>query len=505
MVSKAEAPRQHSSPPDPRDERWRAILRGDGFVAARQRLGRRAFAIFPGSPRCKVCNAPYGGPAALPFRAFGYRPSQRTPYVCARCLEWAPEGGAIAPMSVLLVGVPAYAGMVQALPPGEVPVLLDRFYELASRVILRHEGVLGQISGDKVMGLFVPGLCGGDYPERAVGAAAALLEAVGHGTTRGPWLEIAIGIATGEGFCGNVGGGGYKDFTAVGEVPNAAERLSARAGSGQVVVDSATCKAAHRFTFASGDGIVLGAKTPAVDTFRLLADTAAGNAADDPAAALFRSPLFSGLSPQVTAALRRRVHRRRFAAGALIARAGEPAESLYVMEAGVVRAALTSRQGRERLLGLFAAGDCLCEVGVLEPSGTHTADLVAVEPTICVSIGREDLLAAIRAHPELSIRLLGALAAHARRRDEELADLAFLDVSSRVGRQLLQLAGRHGTQAGEGIRIGVPVSQSDLAAMVGASREHVNRALSRFARLEAVTMDRGDIVITDPDRLRSLC
>lgn len=405
-------------------------------------------------------------------------------------------------MSVLLVGVRTYAGAVQTLPPGEVPVLLNRFYELASRVILRHEGILGQISGDHAMGLFVPGLCGRDYSERAVDAAAAMLEAVGYGTVRGPWLEIAIGIATGEGFCGNVGGGGYKDFTAVGEVPNAAERLSARAGAGDVMVDSATCSAAHRFTFASADPIVLSAKTAAVNTFRLLAPP---DIVGDSSAVLLRSSLFTGLPPQVATTLQRRVHRRRFAAGTVIARAGEPADSLYVIEDGLVRASRMSQQGRERLLGLFTAGDCLCEVGVLEPSGTQTADLVAVGPTTCVAIAREDLVAAIRNHPELSMRLLGALAAHARRREEDLADLALLDVPSRVGRQLLRLAGRHGTPQGDGIRIGVPVSQSDLAAMVGASREHVNRALSRFARLEAVMVDRGEIVITNPDRLRSLC
>jgi hypothetical protein len=72
------------------DEHWSAILRGDRFAALGPRLGRRAFALFPGRPRCKVCNAPYGGPITWPFRALGYRPSKKTPHVCARCLEWAP-------------------------------------------------------------------------------------------------------------------------------------------------------------------------------------------------------------------------------------------------------------------------------------------------------------------------------------------------------------------------------------------------------------------------------
>ena len=155
------------------DQRWSAILRGDGFAAVGPRLGRRAFAVFPGHPRCKVCNAPYGGPVTLPFRILGYRPSQKTPHVCARCLEWAPEGGAVVPISILLADVRSYARITASLAPNEVPALLNRFYEVASRVLLRQEGVLGQIAGDQVMGLFVPGLSGRDYPRKAVAAAAA--------------------------------------------------------------------------------------------------------------------------------------------------------------------------------------------------------------------------------------------------------------------------------------------------------------------------------------------
>src|SRR5438105_15866256 len=144
------------------DERWFAILRGDGIAAVRSRFGRRIFALFPGPPRCKICNAPYGGPATLPFRLLGYRPSQKTPHVCARCLEWAPEGGAIVPLSILFADVRNYTNLTRTLSPGEVPTLLNRFYDAASRVLLHHQGVLGQIAGDQVMGLFVPGLSGAD-------------------------------------------------------------------------------------------------------------------------------------------------------------------------------------------------------------------------------------------------------------------------------------------------------------------------------------------------------
>ena len=255
------------------DEHWSAILRGDRFAALGPRLGRRAFALFPGRPRCKVCNAPYGGPITLPFRAFGYRPSKKTPHVCARCLEWAPEGGAIVPISVLFADVRSYTSLTRSLSPNAVPALLNRFYDVASRVLLKQEGVLGQIAGDQVMGLFVPGLSGRDYPRKAVAAAAALLDAVGYGTPDGPWIEIGIGISTGEEYCGNVGGGGFKDFTAIGDITNTAARLQASASGGEILMCEATYEAvASAYPVAEPRQLQLKGKRSTVQSFRIRID-----------------------------------------------------------------------------------------------------------------------------------------------------------------------------------------------------------------------------------------
>src|SRR5207302_3351151 len=130
--------------------------------------------------------------------------------------------GAIVPLSILFADVRGYTSLTESGPRDVVPALLNRFYDVASRVLLQHEAVLGQITGGQVMGLFVPGLSGRDYPRKAVAAATALIEAAGYRTPAGPWIQIGIGISTGEEFCGNVGGGGFKDFTAVGEVTNTA-------------------------------------------------------------------------------------------------------------------------------------------------------------------------------------------------------------------------------------------------------------------------------------------
>ena len=486
------------------NERWSAILRGDAATALGPRLARRAFALVPGRPRCKFCNAPYGGPLALPFRLFGYRPSQKTPHVCARCLEWAPEGGAIVPLTVLFADVRGYTSITESGPRNAAPALLNRFYEVASSVLLRHEAVLGQGAGGQVMGIFVPGLTGRDYAGKAVAAATTLLEAVGYRTPGGPWVEIGVGISTGEEFCGNVGGG-FKDFTAVGEITNTAARLTARATSGEAIVDAATCAAAMDFSFLSGDVVTLEGRSAPIQTHRLSLDPALVSSDIEPITVLLRSPLFAGLSPQVVSFLRQRVHRRSFPAGTYLTREGEPADSMFVIERGLVRVSRTSRQGRELVLGLLGIGEVVGELGVLEASGTVTADAMAMEATSGVAVTRSDLHAVVRKTPDFALRLLATLVDDVRRKDEELTEIAFLDLPGRLAHKLLQLADRHGEPVEGGVRITVRVPQGELAAMVGSSRENVNRALGRFVASGAVAMDRGTITILDPDALRALC
>ncbi len=143
-----------------------------------------------------------------------------------------------------MADVRGYTTMTEGLTPMEVTELANRFYEAGSAALLSVEGLLGQIEGDLVMGLFVPGLAGKrTYRQKSIEGAYRLLEAVGYGHQGGNWLGVGIGIATGEEFVGNVGGGGYKDFTALGDVTNTAARLSSLAAAGEILMDSTTYEA----------------------------------------------------------------------------------------------------------------------------------------------------------------------------------------------------------------------------------------------------------------------
>ena len=107
-----------------------------------------------------------------------------------------------------------------------------------------------------------------------------------------------------------------------------------------------------------------------------------------------------------------------------------------------------------------------------------------------------------RAHPEIAEQLLRVLARRLRRTNDTLADLIFTDVPGRVAKELLQLAQRFGSREGGGLRVTHDLTQEELAQLVGASRETVNKALADFAHRGWLRLEGKTVVILDPERLR---
>jgi adenylate cyclase len=151
---------------------------------------------------------------------------------------------------------------------------LNRFYRAASHALLAHEAVLGQIAGDEVMALFVPGLAGRAYARKAVEAAHSLLKAIGYGSRAGNWLEVGVGICSGEEYVGNVGGGGFKDFTALGDVTNTAARLQTVARGGDILLCGSTYEATQSaYPNAERRLLNLKGKRAAVEAFLIQVST----------------------------------------------------------------------------------------------------------------------------------------------------------------------------------------------------------------------------------------
>jgi adenylate cyclase len=118
--------------------------------------------------------------------------------------------------------------------------------------------------------LFVPGLAGAHYPSKAVEAGRALLHAIGYARPEGNWLDVGVGICSGEEFVGNVGGGGFKDFTALGDVTNTAARLQAVARGGEILMCASTYRTVRdRYPDAERVELELKGKGTPVPGFRL--------------------------------------------------------------------------------------------------------------------------------------------------------------------------------------------------------------------------------------------
>jgi adenylate cyclase len=254
----------------PMSRRWQGILKGESPLAVGERIGRRLFSLVPAQLRCRFCNAPFRGRYAGPFGLVGYTPSRKNPTICERCIERAPEGGALVPVTVLFADVRGYTSLAERMTSVETTSLLHRFYRTASSALLAHDAILGQIAGDEVMAIFVPGLAGSRYPRQAVQAASALLRGVGYGTPEGAWLEVGVGICTGEEYVGNVGGGGFKDFTAIGDITNTAARLQASAAGGEVITCAQTyATVAAEYPRAEPLDLQLKGKRASVESFRI--------------------------------------------------------------------------------------------------------------------------------------------------------------------------------------------------------------------------------------------
>lgn len=224
------------------EEHWRAILTG---AHPDIRGGRRFYARIPSHPRCKLCNAPFGGMGGMLMRPLGKAPSEMNPRFCGECFSKTQLGGAEVELSMLFVDVRGSTTLAEGLSPSEFTRILNRFYTAATEVLVDTDALIDKLVGDEVIGLYVPGYAGPDHAQLAVQAAERLLRATGHADPDGPWLPIGVGVHTGVAFVGAVGSAGrVTDVTALGDAVNTTARLVSMAGPGEVLVSEAAAQAA---------------------------------------------------------------------------------------------------------------------------------------------------------------------------------------------------------------------------------------------------------------------
>ncbi|MBA2390292.1 MAG: Crp/Fnr family transcriptional regulator [Geodermatophilaceae bacterium] len=215
---------------------------------------------------------------------------------------------------------------------------------------------------------------------------------------------------------------------------------------------------------------------------------------------LARSGLFQGVPEATAEAAASAFESFDYARGSTIFHEGDPGDSLYIVLAGKVKIGRRAADGRENMLAVMGPSDQFGELSLFDP-GPRTATATALTDVRLVRMHKTALGPWITEYPEIAEQLLRVLARRLRRTNNIIADLIFTDVPGRVAKALLQLASRFGTPEGQGIRVTHDLTQEELAQLVGASRETVNKALADFVHRGWLRLEGKAVVILDHERL----
>jgi adenylate cyclase len=185
-----------------------------------------------------MCNAPFAGPGARVLQLLGRGRWAKNGKYCGMCFTMLQthHGGAEIECSLLFADVRGSTSLAEHMRPADFSRLLDRFYAVATDVLVEHDAIVDKFVGDEVVAIFIPALTGDAHAARAIGSATALLRATGHDDPAGPWIPVGAGVTTGVAYVGAVGGGSKPEMTALGDVVNTAARLASAAKAGELLV-----------------------------------------------------------------------------------------------------------------------------------------------------------------------------------------------------------------------------------------------------------------------------
>jgi CRP/FNR family cyclic AMP-dependent transcriptional regulator len=212
-------------------------------------------------------------------------------------------------------------------------------------------------------------------------------------------------------------------------------------------------------------------------------------------------PLFASLNEAQLAELAGKLRARSYRAGEVIFHQEDPGVSLHIIKSGRVKITTTSPEGEEIVMAILDERDSFGEIALLDGK-PRSANAVAMEATRTLTLDRGDFLDIMTRNPEMVSAVLAAVAAGWRRTSHLLEDAIFLDLPGRLAKRLLQLAEKHGIRTEMGIEIDLSLTQQDLAAAVGVSREALNKQLGLFQERGLVALAKKRITLLRPDELR---
>ncbi len=218
--------------------------------------------------------------------------------------------------------------------------------------------------------------------------------------------------------------------------------------------------------------------------------------------ALARCVLFQGIDDAALDACVACLRPRRYRRDETVFHQGDPGDALYVIASGAVKVMLPSPDaGEPAILAMLTTGDFFGELALLDGED-HSASVVALEPTEALALGRSDFEQLFDTQPGLRRALLTSLTRELRRLTGHVEALHFLGLRERLALRLAELAGIQvpGAAGGE-VRLDWRYTQTELAGMVGGSRESINRLLADFSARGVIQFERDVLIIPDPGRL----
>ena len=228
------------------------------------------------------------------------------------------------------------------------------------------------------------------------------------------------------------------------------------------------------------------------------------------AAILARVDLFAELTPDELEGLSARLRRRRYAKETVLFTEGDPGTGLYVVESGRVRIVLASLAGKELVLAVRGPGEFFGDMALLDGE-PRSADAVVAEDCQLLILRREDFIRFVETHPRAAMRLLAVLSRRLRQTMRQQHDATLLDVAARLASALLRLADERGVPPGEpagdgagagAVVIPTTLTQADLAAQIGVTRESVNKWLRYYQRRGWIRWEPGRLTLLRPAKLR---
>jgi CRP/FNR family transcriptional regulator, cyclic AMP receptor protein len=229
-------------------------------------------------------------------------------------------------------------------------------------------------------------------------------------------------------------------------------------------------------------------------------DSSATGGATDRVSLLRNHPLFCELTPSMLERISTYVKRRPVTKGSTIFEKGDAGVGLIGVVSGSVKISVTSADGRDVVLNIIHPGEVFGEIALLD-GRARTANATAMSDCELIVIERREFIPFLRSEPDVTLKLMEILCSRLRNTSEQVQDVTFLNLSTRLAKTLLRLTANAGPSKPAAK---VAITQREISQIVGRSRESTNKQLRAWAKRGWLRLERGSVTVMKADKLVEL-